>query len=217
MQLRLGKDLPGCKYRREQIAMAGLDKMKSQILNEARATADAKTAKANAEAEEILAQAKAEAEKRQSSISRKSAAEVANYKERVISSIDLQRRTKILGAKQEIIAAVLDKAYETVTGLDDEKYFELILKLLDKYALPQEGEIFFSADDLKRMPTGFEQDARQKAKENGGSLKVSRKGMNIENGFVLAYGGIEENCTLRAIFDAKRDELSDKVHRMLFS
>ena len=44
--------------------MAGLDKMKSQILNEARAAADAKTAKANAEAEDILSQAKAEAEKR---------------------------------------------------------------------------------------------------------------------------------------------------------
>ena len=50
-----------------------------------------------------------------------------------------------------------------------------------------------------------------------GSLKVSKEGKNIENGFVLVYGGIEENCTLRAMFDAKRDELSDKVHRMLFS
>ena len=119
--------------------MAGLDKMKSQILNEAKAAADAKTAKANAEAEEILDQAKAEAEKRRSSISQKSAAEVANYKERVVSSIDLQHRTKILGAKQELIATVLDKAYEKVTNLDDKEYFELILKLVGKYALPQEG------------------------------------------------------------------------------
>ena len=197
--------------------MAGLDKMKSQSLSEAKATADEKTAKANAEAEEIISQAKAEAEKRQSSISQKSAAEVANYKERIVSSTDLRHRTKILGAKQELIASVLDKAYETVTNLNDKEYFELILKLLGKYALPQEGEIFFSAADLKRMPTGFEQDAQQSAKANGGSLKVSRQGKNIENGFVLVYGGIEENCTLRAIFDAKRDELSDKVHRMLFS
>ena len=37
--------------------MAGLDKMKSQILNEAKAAADAKTAKANAEAEVILSDA----------------------------------------------------------------------------------------------------------------------------------------------------------------
>ncbi len=37
---------------------------------------------------------------------------------------------------------------------------------------------------------------------------------NIDNGFILAYGGIEENCTIRAMFDAKRDELSDIVHRL---
>lgn len=197
--------------------MAGLDKMKSQILNEAKAAAESKTAKANAEAEELLAQAKAEAEKRQSGISRRSEAEVASYKDRIVSSIDLQRRTKVLGAKQELIASVLDKAYETVAGLKDEEYFALLLKLLGKYALSQDGEVFFSAKDLKRMPTGFEQDAQQRAKANGGTLKISRKEMNIENGFVLVYGGIEENCTLRAIFDAKRDELSDKVHHMLFS
>ena len=107
--------------------MAGLDKMKSQILNEAKAAADAKTAKAKAEAEDILSTAKAEAEKRQSSIAQKSAAEVAGYKERVVSSIDLQRRTKILGAKQEMIASVLEKAYETVTKLGDKEYFDMLL------------------------------------------------------------------------------------------
>lgn len=197
--------------------MAGLDKMKSQILNEAKTAADEKTAAAKAEAEKILDQAKAEARKRQDSISRKSAADVANYKERIASSIDLQHRTKILGAKQEMIASVLDKAYETVTGLGDKEYFDMLLKLLEKYALPQDGEIYFSASDLKRMPTGFEQDAQKSAKANGGTVKVSRGAKNIENGFVLSYGGIEENCTLRAMFDAKRDELSDKVHRMLFS
>lgn len=197
--------------------MAGLDKMKSQILNEAKAAADAKTAKAKAEAEDILSTAKAEAEKKQSSIAQKSAAEVAGYKDRVVSSIDLQRRTKILGAKQEMIASVLEKAYETVTRLGDKEYFDMLLKLLGKYTLPQDGEIYFSAADLKRMPTGFEQDAKESAKANGGTLKVSREAKNIENGFVLVYGGIEENCTLRAMFDAKRDELSDKVHRMLFS
>ena len=36
------------------------------------------------------------------------------------------------------------------------------------------------------------------------------KNKGIEGGFVLAYGGIEENCTLRAMFDAKRDELSGR-------
>lgn len=196
--------------------MTGLDKMKSQILDEAKAAAQSKTREAKVQAEEILAEAQAEAEKSQESISQKSEAEIANYKERVISSIDLQRRTKILKAKQEMIAEVLDKAYERLSTMEKDAYFSMLTKILEKYVLPEDGEIFFSSADLERMPAGFEAEAAKIAKEKGGSLTVSKEGKNIENGFVLAYGGIEENCTLKAMLDAKKDELSDKVHRLLF-
>lgn len=197
--------------------MTGLDKMKSQILDEAKSVADEKIQAANAKAEEILSVAKAEAAKKELSISQKSEAEVKNYKERIASSIDLQRRTKILEAKQEMIAEVLDKAYASLTGMEQKEYFDMLLKLVDKYALPQEGELYFSSEDLKNMPTGYEAEVKKRAAAKGGSLKISGEGRNIENGFVLAYGGIEENCTLKAMFDAKRDELSDKVHHLLFS
>ena len=32
----------------------------------------------------------------------------------------------------------------------------MLLKMVEKYALPQEGEICFSAADLARLPDGFE-------------------------------------------------------------
>ena len=197
--------------------MTGLEKMKSQILDEARAAAEKKLSAARSEADGILAEAKAEAEKCMSSFSQKSERAVASYKERVASSNDLQRRTKILAAKQEMIAAVLDKAYSSVESMEKDEYFGMLLKMLDKYAQPQEGEIFFSPADLAKLPDGFAGKVEEAAKKKGGSLEISKEGRNIENGFILAYGGIEENCTLRAIFDAKREELSDKVHRMLFS
>ena len=57
---------------------------------------------------------------------------------------------------------------------------------------------------------------KKAAESKNGRLTVSEEVSNIENGFILAYGGIEENCTLQAMFDAKRDELSDKVHHLLF-
>lgn len=196
--------------------MTGLDKMKSQILDEAKAAADSKIAEAKKQAEEMLDQAKAEAAKTTSSISQKSEAEVANYKERTASSIDLRRRTKILAAKQEIIAEVLDKAYGTLKTMESGEYFDMLLKLLGKYALPQEGEIYFSSTDLERLPGGYEEKINLIAGEKGGSLTLSKTGRNIENGFILVYGGIEENCTLKAMFDSKRDELSDRVHQLLF-
>lgn len=197
--------------------MAGLDKMTRQILEEAKAAAEAKVSEAEAKAEETVDQAREEAARIKESISRKSEAEVANYRERVISSIDLQKRTKILSAKQELISEILEKSYESLSGMEADSYFDMLLKLLEKYALPQEGEIYFSFADLKKMPKGYEAEVEKIAKANGGSLKVSEAGRNIENGFVLAYGGIEENCTLRAMFDEKREVLSDKVRELLFA
>ena len=35
------------------------------------------------------------------------------------------------------------------------EYFGVLLKLLARYALPQDGEIFFSAGDLQRMSDDF--------------------------------------------------------------
>ena len=197
--------------------MTGLEKMKNQILSEARASADSKTAEAQAQAGNILDAAKAEAAKTVDSISQKSASEVANYKERIASSIDLQRRTRILTAKQEVIAEVLDKSYETLNTMDIGEYFAMLIKMLGKYALPQEGEIYFSPEDLARMPQDFVNEVARTAGEKGGKLTISKEGRNITNGFVLAYGGIEENCTLKAMFDSKKDELSDKIHKLLFS
>ena len=41
--------------------------------------------------------------------------------------------------------------------------------------------------------------------------------MDIENGFVLVYGDIEINCTLRAVFDERMDNLKDLLRPLLFA
>lgn len=197
--------------------MTGLEKMKSQILDEAKASAADSIAKAESKASEILDAAKAEAAKTADSISQKSVTEVNNYKERIASSIDLQRRTSILAAKQEVIRDVLDKAYGALKTMEAGEYFAMLKKMLEKYALPQEGIIYFSPADLGRITKEFEDEVSRIAENKGGKLTVSKEGKKIENGFILAYGGIEENCTLKAMFDAKKDELSDKIHQLLFS
>mgnify|MGYP002571193295 CR=1 FL=1 len=81
--------------------MAGLEKIKSQILDEAKVTADAKIEDAKAQAEQMKTQAQAEGDAQAEQILKKSEAEVAAQKERVKSAIDLQRRTRLLEAKQD--------------------------------------------------------------------------------------------------------------------
>lgn len=197
--------------------MTGLDKMKSQILDEAKAAAEGKIAEAKAQAEETIRSAKEDAAKQTESILHKSKNDVSNYQERLESSIDLQKRTKILAAKQEVIAEVLEKARAKVEAMEAGEYFSMLLKMVEKYALAQDGEICLCAADLARLPEGFEAEVSRIAKEKGGSLKLSGEGKQIKNGFILDYGGVEENCTINAMFDAKKDELSDIVHRLVFS
>ncbi|MDR1017342.1 MAG: hypothetical protein LBM02_01390 [Lachnospiraceae bacterium] len=197
--------------------MAGLDKMKEQILSEAKATASENIKKANEESEKILSKAKAELEKEVAEISKKSQVAVKSYQDRVISGIDLKRRTELLGAKQEVISEVLDKAYASIKDMETEEYFQLIKKLLEKYVQKDAGEIYFSKKDLDRIPSGFESEISKIAEEKGGKLTLASEAKNIADGFILVYGGIDENCTIKAMFDAKRDELSDSVYKMLFS
>ena len=203
--------------------MAGLEKIKSQILDEAKETANAKIEDAKAQAEQMKLKAQEEGARQADTILKKSEADTASQKERVKSAIDLQRRTRLLEAKQEMIAEIIGKAYEKVISLAPDEYYQMLLSILEAYVLLNKlvdcclSKFIFSVKDLENMPVGFGKEIEEIALAKGGKLTVAGAGSdNIDNGFILAYGGIEENCTIRAMFDAKRDELADIVHRMLF-
>lgn len=196
--------------------MTGLEKITNQIQEEAKASAERKISAAQKEADEILAEAKAVCERMEREAAEKNAAVKANHEGRVKSSAEQQRRTALLAAKQEIIADVIEQAYVTLKGKDVQGYFLTMEKLLETYALADAGEVYFSAADLARMPAGFEKKIEAAAKAKGGSLVLKKEPKAIADGFVLVYGGVEENCTLKAIFDAKKDQLQDKVNAILF-
>ena len=197
--------------------MTGLEKMKSQILDEANRSAGEILEQAKKEADAVMAEARKNAEAECQRISEKSEADAESLKGRAESSCDLQKRKAVLKAKQEVISEILKRAYKKMLASDTETYFDIIRKMLNKYVLPEEGEICFSSDDKKRMPDGFEKEIAAIAAAKSGKLIVSKEERNIQGGFVLIYGGIEENCTFKAMFDSRRGELSDKVHALLFS
>ena len=197
--------------------MTGLEKMKSQILDGANRSAGEILEQAKKEADAVMAEARKNAEAECQRISEKSEADAESLKGRAESSCDLQKRKAVLKAKQEVISEILKRAYKKMLASDTETYFDIIRKMLNKYVLPEEGEICFSSDDKKRMPDGFEKEIAAIAAAKGGKLIVSKEERNIQGGFVLIYGGIEENCTFKAMFDSRRGELSDKVHALLFS
>lgn len=196
--------------------MSGLDKMKARILEEAQSSAKEIIDKANAEADAAVQAARESAEAEAAKIMERAEHDAADYGVRVDSSMDMQRKQGLLAAKQEVIGGVLEAAYNAVMNLDDIKYFEMLEKLLEKHALPEAGVICFSAKDLGRMPAGFPEKVKNIAVSKGGSLTVSEKPEKMDGGFLLVYGGIEENCTISAVFASRREELSDRVNRLLF-
>ncbi len=196
--------------------MTGLDKITSQIQEEAEASAKERLDAANKEAGQILADARAACEVMEQEASEKAAAEKANQEGRAHSAAEQKRKTALLQTKQEIIAEVIGKAYETLKSEDTQSYFLTMEKLLNTYALAESGEIYFSEADLARMPADFEQKIKAAAEAKGGKLVLKKEPKAIPDGFVLVYGGVEENCTLKALFDGKKDQLQDKVNEILF-
>ena len=148
--------------------MAGLDKIKSQILDEAKESANVKIEDAKAQAEQMKLKAQEEGARQADTILKKSEADTASQKERVKSAIDLQRRTRLLEAKQEMIAEIIEKAYEKVINLAPDDYYQMLLSILEAYILPQEGEIYFSVKDLENMPVGFGKEIEEIALAKGG-------------------------------------------------
>ncbi len=197
--------------------MTGLEKMVERIMGEARVAADKKLEDARSQAAEIFETTEKETKKICASIQEKSKAELAASKERNQSAMDLMRRTEILKAKQKLIRETIDKARETFSSVEGEAYYKVLEDMAGKFARPEKGQMLLSSEDYEKAPADFSQKIEAAAKKAGGSLTVEKTQMSIGKGFILSYGGIEENCSFKALFADKKDELQDQVSRILFS
>lgn len=171
-------------------------------------------AQAKEEAGQLAAKAAEDARTQSGAILAKSKTDVQNHLAAARSAAELAQRRAVLAAKQEIIGEAIESARQSIYKLPDSDYFALILKMISKFSLPQEGELLFSPADLGRLPASFETSL---AKSANGKLTVSRETRDIDGGFVLSYGGIEENCSIEALFYAARERLQDRVQELLFS
>lgn len=196
--------------------MTGIEVIINQILDEGKAQEKEILDSAEKMTAEIRRAAAAEAEKIRTDIEEKNSRNVAEYGEIAELSRQQKKNRALLGAKQEFIGRIIDKSYEKIMNMDGESYFELLKKTAVRHILPEEGVIVFNERDKNRMPEGFMAEIEAEAEKRGGKLRLSEDAGRFDGGFVLVYGGIEENCTLKAVFDAARDELHDKINEKVF-
>ena len=196
--------------------MTGIEVIVNQILDEAKDKEKQILGEAEEEIVKISADAKAEVEKFENQLYKKYELELKNYQSAAILMAEQKKKRAILNAKQEYIENIMDKTYERLMGAEEGEYFELVLKLVKKYALAQDGTIIFNSKDKERMPADLMDKIQKLAKENGGSLTLSNEERKIDGGFVLVYGGIEENCTFKSILEIEKEKLHDLVNEMVF-
>ena len=165
--------------------MTGLDKMISQILEEAQSLAKEKEAKAAQEADAIRAEAEQETKKQTEAIMKKAEQDVKDYQARLKSADEQKRRTALLAAKQEIIAEVIESAYQKFCSMEPGEYFETIRKMIGTYVLPQEGKILFSEKDLARMPESFPVELARIADERGLLFPKRREAWKADSSFCI--------------------------------
>lgn len=197
--------------------MTGLEKIIKAIESEAKANSERIIAEAKEESEKILALAKSEADAKSVEIAKMPASEVEAIINRAQSGARLIKRQTILNAKQKMINDIVEKAKKKLTSLPDTEYFEIILQIAKKHAHPEEGIIMFSREDLERLPKKFEKSLKEAIKDiDKASLTISKEDAQVDSGFILVYGDIEENCSFDALFSGAKDELLDKVNAFLF-
>ena len=196
--------------------MAGLENITGSILQDAEDQAADILRKAQDEAEQILQKAESDRIDVLERERQRADRDAKAYAASVASRAARGTREAVLAQKQAIIREVLDKACSELAGRDDVSYFDMTEKLIRRNIRAGSGEILFGAKDLSRLPDGFQDRLDRIAREAGGTLRISPVPAEIENGFLLRYGGIDENCSLNALFEEKRDLLRDAVHETLF-
>ena len=196
--------------------MTGIEKIVEKIREESLRKCEATIAEAKENGAEIIFEEKQKAQKEAEKIIADGKKLAEKKVSAARSSAETISKTRYLEVKNAIVNDIIAAAFEKIEAMSDEEYFALLLSLCEKNVESGEGTMFLSARDLERVPKDFEESINSLVYEKG-AVRLSKTPKEIENGFVLVYGNIEVNCTLRAVFDEKLDTLRDALCKELFT
>ncbi len=196
--------------------MTGLDKIKEKIEEQSRETCDRIIAEANLKIKKMIAEAREEGNRRASEIV--SAAQREADKKNAVSKSTAESitRNRYLEIRNAILNDIISAAYLEIEKFSDEEYFDMIFSLCKKNIQPGECTMHMNGFDLSRLPEDFENRINSSVFEIA-SVTVSKRAVDIENGFIFDYGDITVNCTLKAVFDENMDALKDMLGKELFA
>lgn len=201
---------------RKEVTMAGIDKILSSIKESAEAEAAEVVKEAEAKAEELIEKTKKECLVYSVEENAKSDKKIELAQKRYNAQSEQAAKLILLNARQNIIESALENALSTIEKSEPKEYFDMLLKLLERAAGKGEGELYLSKEDIDRMPSEFAAAAAGIGAKKGGAIKIAGSKPDIKSGFILKYGQIEENYTMKALFEENHDRLQDIVNSILW-
>ncbi|MCM1316079.1 MAG: hypothetical protein NC244_12005 [Alistipes senegalensis] len=193
--------------------MSGIDKILNIIDSQQKQTQNNIIRTAEEKAHTIEADGDMKAEKAYNEYMKKNLMKAETDFRNACNSADAENRRKILECKVEIINKATENIINCLESLPDSEYFNMVLRLAGRKFHNKNGKIFFGKNDIARLPADFP----EKISEiSGGKVEISDIPADIENGFILKYGLISENCTFRAILETEKDTVRDILARVLF-
>ncbi len=195
--------------------MTGLEKIIKKIESDCETECTAIFGAAEKEAEAILDRARADAEKAREDNVKRALSELESAKALALSKNETDVKNAALSAKNFVVGQVTETALQNLKNLPDDEYFAAVKSLIVKNKRQGDGVLRLSARDLNRVPRNFEAEIKHLAGD-GCKIKLSKEPADIDGGFVLVYGDIEQNCSFDALAEAASDNIKDALYKELF-
>lgn len=196
--------------------MSGIDEILNMISAQQQETEEGIIKAAKSKAAQIIKEGEAKAQTAYDDYMKKARQRSERDYENKCNAADAEMKRKILACKVELIDEAIEKTVAKLKDLPDKEYFELLARLAGKHLRSGEGVISLSEKDMKRVPADFIAKLSEHAAEINGTIKLSKDAADIEDGFILSYGLISENCSFRAVVEAETEEVRDIAARELF-
>jgi len=196
--------------------MSGLEKIIGHITKESEAVTGELLKEASKKAEAIVSESEKKTLDECDRIKKKAEAEALNIGERAEASAALKTKRILLSAKQELIEDTIAMIMKELNSLSDAEYVGYFTKLFEKHIPSQDAVMRLSKNDLSRLGDKLDGFVKMAA-EKGSKLTVAKEAADIANGFVLDFGGVEENCSFAALIEQNSEEIKDIISKKLFS
>ncbi|MGI5936707.1 MAG: V-type ATP synthase subunit E [Oscillospiraceae bacterium] len=198
--------------------MTGIDKITARIESDARKEAEAILSEADERCEEIRTEYEKLAQEEYWKLIRAGVKDCEARVKLLASTAEMEAKKRILSMKQEMVARAFVRAVELILSRPVEEYAGFLAHQAARAAVTGTEEIILNSKDRESCGRKVVRLANDLLNKRGiaGKLTLSYETRPMAGGVILKQGGIETNCSIEALIETYRNELSAPVANVLF-